>query len=925
MDNSIYGKFFRIIYNLYQQIKSCVILNDSVSAFFTSRCGLRQGENLSPVLFFIFLNDLETHLQSNGNSGIEMECCTDDLYFFTKLVVLLYADDTVLLADSPGNLQKCLDDFVQYCNNWKLKINYEKTKIVIFGTRKLDKYAFYMDGNVIEIVNNYRYLGVLLSNNGSFLNARKSIHDKANKAMHLLYMRINNLDLPIDLQLKLFDSTILPIMTYGCEIRGYENLQMFERIHNSFLRSITKSRNSTPLYMLYGELGRYPIEIFIKTRTNAASEILGKERRRKKPWVTKDVLDLCDERRDLKKKRYEAEGAKEYREANRRIQKAVKKAKEDWIGAQCEEIETCLNKNNSKRAYQLVKDLTSEKQGRSSTIQDKSGKCLTEEKEILSRWTEYCSELYNYESCGDNTVLDCSQPPEEDLQPILREEVEIAVASLKKGKSAGVDNISAELVQAGGETMIDVLTEICNRIWRTGEWPTPWTQSLIITLPKKGNLQLCQNYRTISLISHSSKVMLKVILNRLKPQAEEIIAEEQAGFRAGRSTTEQIFNLRILCEKYLQHQQNLYHVFIDFKKAFDRVWHAALWATMRKYNISANLVRTIEQLYDKATSAVQMNGSIGEWFRTTVGVRQGCLLSPTLFNIFLERIMSDALEEHDGKVSIGGRNITNLRFADDIDALAEEEQELEALVESLDKTCTRYKMEISAEKTKLMTNSANGIQREIKVTGQKLGTVTSFKYLGAVVSDDGSKPEVLSRIAQATAALTKLKPIWRDNNISLGSKVQLMRSLVISIFLYACESWTLTAELEKRTQAFEMRCYRRLLNISYKDHVTNEEVRRKIQAAIGEYDELLTLVKKRKLRWFGHVSRSSGLAKTILQGTVKGKRKRGRQKKRWEDNIKEWTGMDFASSTRAAENRSRWKGVVANSSVVPRRPSKVMG
>ena len=157
---------------------------------------------------------------------------------------------------------------------------------------------------------------------------------------------------------------------------------------------------------------------------------------------------------------------------------------------------------------------------------------------------------------------------------------------------------------------------------------------------------------------------------------------------------------------------------------------------MRKYNIKANLVRTIKQLYDKATSAVQ-NGSIGEWFRISVGVRRGCPLSPTLFNTFLERIMSDALEEHDGKVSIGGRIITNLRFADDIDALAEEEQELEALVESLDKTCTRCKVEISAEKTKLMTNSASGIQRE-KVKGQKLGTVTSFKYLGAVGSDDGS-------------------------------------------------------------------------------------------------------------------------------------------------------------------------------------------
>ena len=262
--------------------------------------------------------------------------------------------------------------------------------------------------------------------------------------------------------------------------------------------------------------------------------------------------------------------------------------------------------------------------------------------------------------------------------------------------------------------------------------------------------------------------MLKEILNRLKPQAAEIIAEEQAGFRAERSTTEKIFNLRILREKYLQHQQILNHVFIDFTKVFDRVWHAALWATMRK-------------------CAVQMNGSIGEWFRTTVGVRQGCLLSPTISIFFSNRsCLMPCVEEHDGKVSIGGRNITNLRFADGIDALAEEELELEALVEILDKTCTRYKMEISAEKTKLMTNSTNVIQREIKVIGQKLETVISFKTLGAAVLDDGSKPEVLSRIALATAALTKLKPIRRDNNISLGSKVNLMRSLVIFIFPYAC-------------------------------------------------------------------------------------------------------------------------------------------
>ena len=134
---------------------------------------------------------------------------------------------------------------------------------------------------------------------------------------------------------------------------------------------------------------------------------------------------------------------------------------------------------------------------------------------------------------------------------------------------------------------------------------TDFRQILVITLPKKDNLQLCQNCKTSSLISHPSKVMLKITLNRLQPQAEEIIAEEQAGFRAGRSHTEQIFSLRILGEKYLQHQQNLYHVFIDVKKALDRVWHEALWATMRKYNIKASIIRVIENLYDKAQSAVR--------------------------------------------------------------------------------------------------------------------------------------------------------------------------------------------------------------------------------------------------------------------------------------------------------------------------------
>ena len=280
------------------------------------------------------------------------------------------------------------------------------------------------------------------------------------------------------------------------------------------------------------------INSFNTAVTEKANNILDKHRPAKKPWVTDNILKLCDKRREFKQTKNTTEGAKLYREASEQVKNGVTKAKEIWIEEHCQSIEENLQKNNSKWAFQLVKEPTSSKQqGRTTTIQDKAGECLTEEQDIMKRWTEYCSELYIHTKTGDPKVLDVPPPINNDSYPILREEVEAAVKSLKKGKSAGVDSIASELVQAGGKAMIDMTLTICNKIWQTGEWPAPWTQSLIITLPKKGNLQLCQSFQTISLISHPSKVLVR-ILNRLKPQAEEIIKEEQAGFRVGRRTTE---------------------------------------------------------------------------------------------------------------------------------------------------------------------------------------------------------------------------------------------------------------------------------------------------------------------------------------------------------------------------------------------------
>ena len=232
------------------------------------------------------------------------------------------------------------------------------------------------------------------------------------------------------------------------------------------------------------------------------------------------------------------------------------------------------------------------------------------------------------------------------------------------------------------------------------------------------------------------------------------------------------------------------------------------------------------------------------------------------------------------------RNITNLRFTDDIDGITGEEDELTKLVHNLDTAAAKFGMEISAKKIKIMNNNGT-LHRDITIQGQKLETVYHFKYLGAIICDEGSRRKVLSRAAQTMAAFATLKTILKDKNIRIKHKMKLMCALVITIFLYECENCTLTAELQRRIQSLEFRCFRKILGISYKDRVTNDLTRKTIINHIGLYEDLLATVKRRKLKSYVHVTPSDDLTKVILQGTVEGRRRSGRPKESWIDNIAE--------------------------------------
>ena len=346
-------------------------------------------------------------------------------------------------------------------------------------------------------------------------------------------------------------------------------------------------------------------------------------------------------------------------------------------------------------------------------------------------------------------------------------------------------------------------------------------------------------------------------------------------------------------EKHIEQQRPLFHNFIDFKKAFDRVWHQGLWDTMASFGIDTELINIIRSLYESTSSSVLLTNQIGPTFCTKVGVRQGCLLSPQLFNIFLERIMQVTLQNHESSIKIGGRQISNLRFADDIDSLAGSEAELQSLPDSLEKASTSFGMEISHSKSKTLVNGETQAPK-IMMYGKALENVSNFKYLGATLSDDAtSKKEICIRLATATSVMVKLEKIWRSKEIVFKIKCKLYKSLVLSTLLYGCETWTLYQESKKRISAFETKAFRRLLQISYREHKTNLFVRAEIEKRIGHNTALLDIVLQRKLSFYGHISRHDNLCKTIMQGYVEGKRNRGRPKRNWMNDLTEYTHLSL--------------------------------
>ena len=270
------SKMMNVLKCMYEKLKSCLQMNYvdthgkmsyNISEIFPCVNGLREGDILSPLLFSLYVNDLKSFLEQTHCHGIEVQYTNEnDVMCYLQMLLLMYADDTVLFATSKRQLQHSLNMYERYCRQWKLQVNVDKTKILIFGRKR--RQTFTLNNKQVEVIDKFKYLGVIFNRNGKFLDAIKDNINKARLAMYTLRRTFKEKHIPIDCQIEIFEKTIEPILLYGAEIWGFENrsTQLIEKYYLKTLKQILGLRKSTPTYMIYGETGKYPLGVKIKMR-----------------------------------------------------------------------------------------------------------------------------------------------------------------------------------------------------------------------------------------------------------------------------------------------------------------------------------------------------------------------------------------------------------------------------------------------------------------------------------------------------------------------------------------------------------------------------------------------------------------------------------------------------------------------------------
>ncbi|KAI5627659.1 hypothetical protein C0J50_8434, partial [Silurus asotus] len=634
----------------------------------------------------------------------------------------------------------------------------------------------------------------------------------------------------------------------------------------------------------------------------AARKVLGvtsgNRKEDKETWWWNEEVQESIRRKRLAKQKWDRQSdeksRQEYKEMRQQVKRDVAKAKEKAYEELYERLDT---KEGEKDLYRLARqrDRAGKDVLQVRAVKDGEGNVLTSEESVLRRWREYFEQLMNEENQRERR-LDDVELVKQDVDRISKEEVRAAIKRMKSGKSVGPDDIPVEAWRCLGEMAVEFLTRLFNRILEGEKMPEEWRRSVLVPIFKhKGDVQTCSNYRGIKLISHTMKLWERVVEARLRE--EVTICEQQYGFMPRKSTTDALFALRMLMEKYREGQKELHCVFVDLEKAYDRVPREELCYCMRKSGVSEKYVRVVRDMYEGSVTAVKCAVGTTDWFRVKVGLHQGSALSPFLFAVVMDRLTDEVRQE----------SPWTMMFADDIVICCESREQVEKSLERWRYALERRGMTLSRSKTEYMCVNEREGSGGVRLQGEELQKVEEFRYLGSTVQRNGEcVREVKKRVQAGWSGWRRVTGVICDSRVSAKLKGKVYRTVVRPAMLYGLETVALSKRQEVELEVAELKMLRFSLEVTRMDKIRNEFIRG--TACVGCFGDK---VSETRLRWFGHVQRRdmNYIGRRMLRMEPPGRRKRGRPRRRFMDVVREYMQVVGVKEA-VVEDRVVWRRMI---------------
>ncbi|KAI5752917.1 hypothetical protein M8J77_021772 [Diaphorina citri] len=653
-----------------------------------------------------------------------------------------------------------------------------------------------------------------------------------------------------------------------------------------------------------------------------------KTKDRNSSWFDNDCKDIIEQKnraRQLMLSINTRNNRKVYEDLRREAKKILKKKKRESLNKEIKEIENLNKEGENRKFYTAIKKINKAFQPKIKGCRNETGTIIMDEKGTMERWAKHFRDLLNkhhpeedIEAEEEQNGVNITEGKEDDL-PTLNE-VKEAIQKMKHNRAPGEDGITVELMKYGGTLIETTLMEIIRDIWIQEKMPQCWNTGIICPIHKKGDKSKCENYRGITLLNTSYKVLTSIINNKIKKISNDKIGEYQCGFREARGTTDQLFVFRQILEKCYEYDIDLHISFIDFKQAFDSLRRSKLREAMEELEIPPKLINLAMMSMEKSNAKVKVDSIMSESFEITTGVRQGDSLSTTLFNIALHKVINQI----DQRGTIFNKSTQICAYADDVAIVARTKQRLVEVFKQIEESGKELGLVINESKTVYMKMSASEDRRRIdnlKIGETTFNGVANFKYLGEIVSNDGrTSTAIKERLQSGNRAYFANLRLLKNKLITRKTKLKIYKTLIRPIITYGSESWTLTQEDQEKIRRFERKIIRRIYGAV---QVNDEEWRIRNNREINEIlhgEDIVRFIKSQRLRWFGHVQRmeEGRMPKKILTTKIYATRKKGRPRLRWMDQVvHDLKVMKTTGYGTKVKNRSEWRRIVEEAKAHP--------